>query len=153
MIASGATGDCGSSPIDWAIFLVGMRASSVPSSRTAPPRGFSRRPRARSVVDLPHAFGPTMTVKERSGIDTDRFSAMTRRSYPRVTDSAASRADPAPAPAADGIDLSPPGGVRERGGTWSPVARPAGSIDLSVPRLTRALPYSFLPVFSPGGLL
>lgn len=36
------------------------------------------RDRARSRVDLPQALGPTMTVKELSGISTERFSAMTR---------------------------------------------------------------------------
>ena len=58
--------------------LAGSDPMACPSSRTLPWLGFSIRDRARSSVDLPHAFGPTITVKEWSGISTDNCSAMTR---------------------------------------------------------------------------
>ncbi|CAM5740344.1 hypothetical protein SHIRM173S_06512 [Streptomyces hirsutus] len=45
---------------------------------TRPRLGFSIRDSARRSVDLPQAFGPTITVKELSGISTDNCSAMTR---------------------------------------------------------------------------
>ena len=45
-----------------------------------PADGFSSRDRPRSRVDLPHAFGPTITVNDSSGIATDRSSLMTRLS-------------------------------------------------------------------------
>ena len=51
---------------------------SRPSSSTAPALGRSIRDSARSSVDLPHAFGPMITVKDRSGTATVRFSAMVR---------------------------------------------------------------------------
>ncbi len=78
MIPSGATEVCGSSPSVRATFLAGREEIALPSSSTAPALGRSIRDRARSSVDLPQAFGPTMTVKERSGMVTERFSAMTR---------------------------------------------------------------------------
>ncbi len=78
MIPSGAMEDCGSSPRVLATFFAGREWMTCPSSRTRPCEGFSMRDRARSNVDLPQAFGPTMTVKELSGISTDRSSAMTR---------------------------------------------------------------------------
>ncbi len=59
---SGAIGDCGRIPSIVATCRVGRRWIDVPSSSTAPRLGLSRRARARSSVDLPHAFGPTMTV-------------------------------------------------------------------------------------------
>jgi len=40
--------------------------------------GRSSRDSARSSVDLPQAFGPTITVNEPSGISTPRCSAITR---------------------------------------------------------------------------
>ncbi len=49
-----------------------------PSRYTAPARGFSMRANALSNVDLPHAFGPTMTVNEPSGITTPSPSATVR---------------------------------------------------------------------------
>jgi hypothetical protein len=49
-----------------------------PSSSTAPAAGLSIRDRARRSVDLPQALGPTITVKERSGMRTERSSAMIR---------------------------------------------------------------------------
>jgi hypothetical protein len=58
--------------------LRGLQPMASPSSRTRPRVGLSIRDRARSSVDLPQAFGPTITVKELSGISTERFSAMTR---------------------------------------------------------------------------
>ncbi len=61
-----------------ATFFAGMDPMACPSSSTRPAEGFSIRDRARSSVDLPQALGPTITVKELSGISTDRFSAMTR---------------------------------------------------------------------------
>lgn len=75
---SGAMEDCGSRPRVLATFFAGIRWMDCPSSRTSPPVGFSIRERARSRVDLPQALGPTTTVKELSGISTERFSAMTR---------------------------------------------------------------------------
>ena len=40
----------------------GSEVISAPSSRTAPAVGFSSRANARSSVDLPHAFAPTIAV-------------------------------------------------------------------------------------------
>ena len=65
---SGAVDDCGSSPRVRATFFAGMESMAGPSSRTRPSGGLSIRDRARSNVDLPQALGPTMTVKEWSGI-------------------------------------------------------------------------------------
>lgn len=90
MIASGADGDCGSRPIDRAIVRVGMRASSAPSSSTAPLLGFSSRPSARRVVDLPQAFGPTTTVTRPSGTASSRACTTGRSSYASVSSCAAS---------------------------------------------------------------
>lgn len=78
MIPSGAIDDCGSSPRVRATFFGGIEWMSCPSSSTRPSLGLSIRDRARSSVDLPQAFGPTMTVKELSGISTDNCSAITR---------------------------------------------------------------------------
>lgn len=78
MIPSGAIEDCGSSPSALATFLAGSEEIAEPSSSTDPAAGLSIRESARSSVDLPQAFGPTMTVKEWSGMATERFSAMTR---------------------------------------------------------------------------
>ncbi len=78
MIPSGAIDDCGSSPSVLATFFAGIDWMTCPSSSTRPSKGLSIRDRARSSVDLPQAFGPTITVKELSGISTDSFSAMTR---------------------------------------------------------------------------
>ncbi len=78
MIPSGAIDDCGSRPRVRATCLAGIDWMTCPSSSTRPCAGLSIRDRARSRVDLPHAFGPTITVKELSGISTDSCSAMTR---------------------------------------------------------------------------
>lgn len=51
---------------------------ACPSRSTRPVDGFSIRDRARSSVDLPQAFGPTITVKELSGISTESSDAITR---------------------------------------------------------------------------
>ena len=75
---SGAIEDCGSSPSVLATFFAGIEWMACPSSSTRPVAGLSIRDSARSSVDLPQAFGPTITVKELSGISTERFSAMTR---------------------------------------------------------------------------
>jgi hypothetical protein len=75
---SGAMDDCGSSPSVLATFFAGIDWMTLPSSSTRPAAGLSIRDRARSSVDLPQALGPTITVKELSGISTDSFSAMTR---------------------------------------------------------------------------
>ncbi len=78
MIPSGAMEVCGSSPRVRATFFAGSWWMACPSSSTWPWLGLSIRARARSSVDLPQALGPTITVKELSGISTERFSAMTR---------------------------------------------------------------------------
>lgn len=43
---------------------------------TWPEEGFSTLDRARSKVDLPQALGPTTTVNESGGMDSERFSEM-----------------------------------------------------------------------------
>lgn len=91
MIASGATGVCGSRPIDCAIRFVGSFASDSPSRSTAPPAGLSSRPSARSVVDFPHAFGPTITVTLPSGTARSRSFTTVRSSYASVSSRAVSR--------------------------------------------------------------
>jgi hypothetical protein len=58
----------------------GYEAMALPSRQTVPACGFNTRDRARSRVDLPHAFGPTITVKDPSVIRTSRFSATVLRS-------------------------------------------------------------------------
>ncbi len=80
MIPSGATELCGSRPSILAAVFAGRVPIARPSSSTRPCAGGSSRAGVRSNVDLPHALGPTITVKERSGIATDRFSAMIRPS-------------------------------------------------------------------------
>lgn len=77
---SGAMEDCGSSPSVLATCFAGIPWIVRPSRSTRPPVGFSIRESARNRVDLPQALGPTITVNELSGISTERFSAMTRRS-------------------------------------------------------------------------
>jgi hypothetical protein len=52
---------------------VGMLCRSRPSSTTEPPDGFSSRARPRSSVDLPHAFGPAITVIRAGGMRTVRL--------------------------------------------------------------------------------
>ena len=71
---SGAIDVCGSRPSRRATCLVGSDEISAPSSSTEPARGLSMRTSARSSVDLPHAFGPTIAVKPPSGMSTDRLS-------------------------------------------------------------------------------
>ncbi len=51
---------------------------TCPSRSTLPWAGLSVRDSARNSVDLPHALGPTMTVKELSGMRTARSREMTR---------------------------------------------------------------------------
>ncbi len=75
---SGAIDDCGSSPRVRATFFAGIDWMTCPSSSTRPSVGRSIRDSARSSVDLPQALGPTITVKELSGISTDSCSAITR---------------------------------------------------------------------------
>ncbi len=75
---SGAMEDCGSSPSVRATFFAGSWWMICPSSSTCPRLGFSIRASERSSVDLPQALGPTITVKELSGISTERSSAMIR---------------------------------------------------------------------------
>ena len=76
---SGAIDDCGSSPSGRATCLAGSDwMTCAVEQHPAVPLGLSIRDRARSSVDLPQAFGPTMTVKELSGISTDSRSAITR---------------------------------------------------------------------------
>src|SRR6056297_859342 len=69
---------------------VGRPWMLLPSSRTVPDAGVSRRARARNSVDLPHALAPTMTVMRPSGMATERSSATRRSPYARVTPSATS---------------------------------------------------------------
>jgi hypothetical protein len=80
VIPSGAIEVCGNRPRRRAISLAWYEAMSDPSRTTRPVPGLSSRARARRRVDFPHAFGPTITVNDSSGIDTERFSEMTRRS-------------------------------------------------------------------------
>jgi hypothetical protein len=52
----------------------------LPSKITCPAEGTSSRDNALSSVDLPQVFGPTITVKEPSGIETDRLLEIVRLS-------------------------------------------------------------------------
>lgn len=61
-----------------ATLRAGRSWMSRPSSSTVPALGRSIRDSARSSVDLPHAFGPMITVNELSGTATVRFSVMVR---------------------------------------------------------------------------
>ena len=60
--------------------FAGTLARSRPSSSTAPDRGASRRENARRRVDLPQAFGPTMTVNEPSRTSASIDAETVRRS-------------------------------------------------------------------------
>ncbi len=80
MIPSGAIDDCGRRPRRRATSFAGMDEMERPSSTTSPCDGLSRRDSARSSVDFPHAFGPTITVNEPSGIVTSSPEEMTRSS-------------------------------------------------------------------------
>jgi hypothetical protein len=80
VIPSGAIEVCGSSPTRRATSLVLKEWMSAPSRTTWPADGLNRRDSPRSRVDLPHAFGPTMTVNDSSGIATDSSWEMTRLS-------------------------------------------------------------------------
>lgn len=66
----GAVEDCGSRPSRRATSRERYVAIPAPSRYTCPERGLSIRASALRSVDLPQAFGPMMTVKERSGIST-----------------------------------------------------------------------------------
>jgi hypothetical protein len=77
---SGAVELCGSRPTRRATSLVLKEWMSAPSRTTFPADGFNSRDRPRSRVDLPHAFGPTITVNDSSGIATDSSREMTRLS-------------------------------------------------------------------------
>ena len=74
---SGAVEDWGRSPSRRATCFVASERISAPSSMTLPARGLSIRTSARSSVDLPHAFGPTIAVKPPSGIATLRSRVTT----------------------------------------------------------------------------
>ena len=50
--------------------------TSRPASSTEPAVGVRRRASVRNSVDLPQAFGPTMTVNTRRGRPTSRPSMM-----------------------------------------------------------------------------
>ncbi len=76
----GTTGDCGSMPSCRATCRDGYDEMSAPSSRTVPACGCSTRASAFSRVDLPQAFGPTITVKEPSVTVTLRSSVTIRSS-------------------------------------------------------------------------
>jgi hypothetical protein len=56
---------------------VGSDEISAPSSSTDPAFGLSIRTSARSSVDFPHAFGPTIAVNPLAGIATLRSRATT----------------------------------------------------------------------------
>ena len=77
---SGATGAWGRIPSFVATSRVGVLWIDVPSSSTVPRLGLSKRARARSSVDLPHALGPTITVIFPVGISTDSRSTIRRSS-------------------------------------------------------------------------
>ena len=65
---------------------------SAPSSSTAPPVGLISRTSERSRVDLPHPFGPMITVKLPSGTRTSRSEMICRSPYPVDSDRARSLA-------------------------------------------------------------
>ena len=71
MIPSGAIELCGSSPSSRATSFDGRERDQLAVEEdAAPARGLSRRASARSSVDLPHAFGPTID-RERAVGDRD----------------------------------------------------------------------------------
>lgn len=75
---SGADGLCGRMPSTAATSFVGMSWMLRPSSRTAPSEGASSRAIARSRVDFPQAFGPTMTVIRPGGTVTSSPETISR---------------------------------------------------------------------------
>ena len=77
VMPSGAIGVCGSSPSSPRDLLRGERADPLAVEQHLPLRGLSMRDSARSSVDLPQAFGPTITVKEPSGIVDVEVAATT----------------------------------------------------------------------------
>ena len=80
VMPSGAIDVCGRRPRRRATSFAGIDEIERPSSTTCPRDGLSRRDSARSSVDLPHAFGPTITVNDPSGMLTSRSEEMTRSS-------------------------------------------------------------------------
>src|SRR5690625_1736115 len=62
-----------------------------PSNKTCPTDGLINLESARSKVDFPHAFGPTITVNDCCGIFTDKFWKMVRSPYWIIIYSARSR--------------------------------------------------------------
>src|SRR5699024_9401473 len=81
-IPSGATGPCGSKPTSRATSFVGRECSDCPSRRICPSWGAINRVKLLSSVDLPHALGPTITVKRPSGISRSTPGQMTLSAYP-----------------------------------------------------------------------
>ncbi len=75
---AGAVADWASRPSRRATSFVEYDEISAPSRCTAPAFGRSRRTSARSSVDLPQAFGPTMTVNAPSGMSIPSSRATTR---------------------------------------------------------------------------
>ena len=70
VIPSGAIELCGSRPSRRATCLDGSERMSSPSRRTVPSCGCSIRASARSSVDLPQAFGPTIATNSPSSMRT-----------------------------------------------------------------------------------
>ena len=75
---SGASDDCGRRPSLLASSFDGSSWMALPSRVTCPALAGMSLARALRSVDLPQAFGPTITVKEPSGIDTSTPSIPTR---------------------------------------------------------------------------
>ncbi len=67
-------------PSSRATVRVGIACTDRPFSSTEPARGVSSRAMARSSVDLPHAFAPTITLIRPVGTSNDRSSTTTRSS-------------------------------------------------------------------------
>jgi hypothetical protein len=61
---SGATNSAAAGPAPWPAFFAGSDPIACPSGSTRPGVGLSSRDNARSNVDLPHTWGPTIIVNE-----------------------------------------------------------------------------------------
>ena len=79
-MVSGATADWGSMPRVRATAFAGVEWMARPSSNTRPACGRRMRASARSRVDLPQAFGPTITLNRPSGTARSRPATTTRSS-------------------------------------------------------------------------
>jgi hypothetical protein len=84
---------CGRRPIRRATSFAGCVPMALPSRSTCPEIGERSRESPRRRVDLPHAFGPMITVKDLSGTAADKSVMMGSSPYPRARSTARSLED------------------------------------------------------------